>query len=118
MLSSLGWSALFLMPKAAGMQLLTSDSEQPRRTSRSGRRADLTMTRCAEPPSYRRLGRLVKRSPQEKLNPGDFSHRREQKEMITYARWKPLIGDARAEQLRDADKTHFLARDESEPFVN
>jgi len=76
------------------------------------------MTRCAEPPSYRRRGRLVKRSPQEKLNPGDFSDRREQKEVITYARWKPPIGDARAEQLRDADETHFLVRDESEPFVN
>jgi hypothetical protein len=28
---------------------LTPDSEQPRRASPSGRRADLTMTRCAEP---------------------------------------------------------------------
>jgi hypothetical protein len=61
----------------------TSDSKQPRRTSRSGRRADLTMlARCAEPPSYRRRGRLVKRSPQQKLNPGDWSDRREQKEVI------------------------------------
>jgi hypothetical protein len=54
-----------------------SDSKQPRRASRSGRRADLTLTRCAEPPSYRRRGRLVKRSPQQKLNPGDLSDRRE-----------------------------------------
>jgi len=77
----------------------TSDSKQPRRTSRSGRRADLTMTRCDEPPSYRRRGRLVNRAPQQKINPGDLRDRREQKEVITYARWKPLIGDARAEQL-------------------
>jgi hypothetical protein len=33
MLSSLWWSTLFSMPEAAGMQLFTSDSEQPRRAS-------------------------------------------------------------------------------------
>jgi hypothetical protein len=33
MLSSLVWSTLFSIPKATGMQLLTSDSEQPRRAS-------------------------------------------------------------------------------------
>jgi hypothetical protein len=37
MLSSLMWSTLFSMPKAAGMQL-TSDSEQPRRASPWGAR--------------------------------------------------------------------------------
>ena len=97
----------------------TSDSKQPRRASPWGTRGLVTTTRRGELAlSIDHLSDLSNDHPQEKLNPRDFGDRREQKEVITYARWKPLIGGARAEQLRDADETHFLARDESEPFVN
>src|SRR5260370_22907497 len=48
MFSSLGRSTLFSMPKAAGMQLFSSDSEQPRRASPWGTRGLLTTTRYDE----------------------------------------------------------------------
>ncbi len=35
--------------ESRGNAASSSDSKQPRRTSRSGRRTGLTMTRCAEP---------------------------------------------------------------------
>ena len=48
MLSSLGWSTLFSMPKAAGMQLLFQIGNSPGALA-LGARELLTTTRCDEP---------------------------------------------------------------------
>jgi hypothetical protein len=55
---------LFSTPKAAGMQLLLRIRNSPGALTLG--RADLTMTQCVEPLLYRGLGRLVKRSAQQK----------------------------------------------------
>ena len=82
MLSSLVWSILFSMPKAAETQLLVRIRNSPGVVAIGGR-ADFTVARCGEPAlSIDDLGDLSDH-PQEKLNPRDFSDRREQKEVIS-----------------------------------
>jgi len=50
------------MPKAAGMQLFTSDSEQPRRAAFGGRADFWQRLAAASRPLYRRVRRRVNRS--------------------------------------------------------
>jgi hypothetical protein len=93
MLSSVGCSKPFSMPKAAGMQLLPRIRNSPGALAPWGTRGLLTTTRCDEPASCNGVARFVKRSTREKS---------------TRATWR-----IREIELLAAREAHFVARNES-----